>query len=914
MAYSWSTDDCSDEELDDRFVYKYGKNRSRKGQSHRQRKYSDLHNDDFSEEDVFRKLVFSGGLSSVTQYIEDNSPGVTFKRWLKGRRKKISVYKKRNKPICIGPFLKEATLCFEHTSRNCRRLTCSHFHICSFYLNGICKRGRNCKKGHDFDNNHNQQIIENLELEEFSDREIRTIILCRYPQVCRTEACSLGEDCPYLHMCYNFIKNKCEVANCKRGHSLDTPHNKWVLRSYRMGRWSGEKLALLKALINMPRQQKQIDYSYQDTHQGFTSESEDMSCEETYPEQLSSLKAETYPKQQSTLKAETYQQQPSILRARNRNVEMFKDISTSSSVKNYDGHKKDICLDHLVRTCPASDCDKLHYNLPYLWQIHFLGEWMSFDEEENQSLEQRYCNMEDTAKGKIFSKGVKYEITLNFKEEYGTRSHLGSLRLYIRRLSTASFATENASLQRGSFHSQWRWYLKNDYQQWMLFDKDELQFTLEKKYVTGQKSYLFTRESHKFKYRISFADWEQKNLDTLKVRKILRRPVFVSRTDIVSQQFPERLRVVFSDPHPPEWSSLDLAHEFELIELGESHTEFSRVKTAFFANLDEKGINICNIYRIQNLALWNEYKMKKLNLEKTHAKKNGRLDERTLFHGTDSYDTCYGICTNNFDFRLSGKNATVYGKGSYFAASAKYSHNYTRGPVHLMFQAKVLIGSYTKGSGDMTCPPNIPGEGHRRYDSCVDNTTNPSIFVVFDRNQCYPEYLIAYQSKSTTTTAAAVQSTYQAVTNANQSVLGRTTHHTSIVHNRSTPLQSQSQSIGTASTNFPRSISSTSVASVDLNKQFQNRSQNQTSVSSIKSTASTADANGSYRAYPALGISTANTTTTGGPQNSVTSPSPPVSTVPHRTPSFRVVSQNTYPFENPGSNFAGKKKNGCTIQ
>lgn len=72
---------------------------------------------------------------------------------------------------------------------------------------------------------------------------------------------------------------------------------------------------------------------------------------------------------------------------------------------------------------------------------------------------------------------------------------------------------------------------------------------------------------------------------------------------------PERLRVVFSDAHPPEWSSLDLAHEFELVELEETHTEFSSVKAAFLAKLDEKGINICNIYRIQNLALWNEYKM-----------------------------------------------------------------------------------------------------------------------------------------------------------------------------------------------------------------------------------------------------------------------------------------------------------------
>lgn len=71
---------------------------------------------------------------------------------------------------------------------------------------------------------------------------------------------------------------------------------------------------------------------------------------------------------------------------------------------------------------------------------------------------------------------------------------------------------------------------------------------------------------------------------------------------------PKRLviQVVSSDPHPPEWNALDLAHDFELVELDETLTEFIDVKTAFSAELDEK---ICNIYRIQNLPLWNEYKM-----------------------------------------------------------------------------------------------------------------------------------------------------------------------------------------------------------------------------------------------------------------------------------------------------------------
>ncbi|XP_078703645.1 protein mono-ADP-ribosyltransferase TIPARP-like [Branchiostoma floridae x Branchiostoma belcheri] len=49
-------------------------------------------------------------------------------------------------------------------------------------------------------------------------------------------------------------------------------------------------------------------------------------------------------------------------------------------------------------------------------------------------------------------------------------------------------------------------------------------------------------------------------------------------------------------------------------------------------------------------------------------------DERKLFHGTDP-DIIKGICHQNFDFRLSGKNATLYGKGSYFAKKASYSHS-----------------------------------------------------------------------------------------------------------------------------------------------------------------------------------------------------------------------------------------------
>lgn len=53
----------------------------------------------------------------------------------------------------------------------------------------------------------------------------------------------------------------------------------------------------------------------------------------------------------------------------------------------------------------------------------------------------------------------------------------------VRRLSTVSFATENSPLQRGSFHTQWRWYFLNDHQQWVLFDKVRACWIVEQNYL-----------------------------------------------------------------------------------------------------------------------------------------------------------------------------------------------------------------------------------------------------------------------------------------------------------------------------------------------------------------------------------------------------------------------------------------------
>lgn len=61
----------------------------------------------------------------------------------------------------------------------------------------------------------------------------------------------------------------------------------------------------------------------------------------------------------------------------------------------------------------------------------------------------------------------------------------------------------------------------------------------------------------------------------------------------------------------------------------------------------------------------------------------------------------------------------------------------------IMFVALVLVGEYTKGSSSYVRPPP-KGKSRTLYDSCVDCERNPSIYVVFEKQQIYPEYLIDY--------------------------------------------------------------------------------------------------------------------------------------------------------------------------
>lgn len=90
----------------------------------------------------------------------------------------------------------------------------------------------------------------------------------------------------------------------------------------------------------------------------------------------------------------------------------------------------------------------------------------------------------------------------------------------------------------------------------------------------------------------------------------------------------------------------------------------------------------------------------------------------------------------------------MYGNGSYFAVDPAYSAGgYAKPDAQghkRMYQARVLVGDYTQGRAGMIAPPAKSGNAADLYDSVTDKANNPSMFIIFNDIQAYPEYLITF--------------------------------------------------------------------------------------------------------------------------------------------------------------------------
>ncbi|XP_025710676.2 zinc finger CCCH-type antiviral protein 1 [Callorhinus ursinus] len=397
------------------------------------------------------------------------------------------------------------------------------------------------------------------------------------------------------------------------------------------------------------------------------------------------------------------------------------DVESTGSSRMDDSGSKEICLDHLCRDCQVENCNKVHFHLPYRWQMRLANTWMDLQPMEN--IEKAYCDPQI----RTFSIGNKdidfQKMTCNFNP--------------IRRISTPSSVT---ALTNFVFATKWIWYWKNESDEWVEYGEEtgnQQASTIDSSYLESfflcYPAGVVPFQAGSQSYELSFAGMIQTNVASKTQKDVVRRPAFMSYKAV--QQIKNGLNCqpaqTPSDPLSstllPQWDFGSSG--YELLEIDNRCPEYAMISDYFKTSM--KNFKIEKIKKIKNTKLLNTFERKKMKM-------NNRV-EKILFYATSRIHV-ESICKNNFDWILHGTGETKHGKGIYFTKDAIHSHKNCQGDTKniVMFVARVLVGNFTQGEMGSTSPPPPP------YDSYVDIRLNPSVFVIFEKNQIYPEYVIEY--------------------------------------------------------------------------------------------------------------------------------------------------------------------------
>ncbi|XP_035381612.1 protein mono-ADP-ribosyltransferase PARP12-like [Electrophorus electricus] len=387
------------------------------------------------------------------------------------------------------------------------------------------------------------------------------------------------------------------------------------------------------------------------------------------------------------------------------------------------------CRFFIRKECNFRDkCIRVHYHLPYKWQVLDKNEQTWKDLQNVEEIERAFCNPAN-------------EISPGPQQVDFNTMMCGAAP--VRRLSTASSDT-NFILT-----TKWLWYWKNEKRGWTEYGQGDTKhatpFTsqeLENFYQSNPHSEVSVT-SEKHTYILYMKDMYQQNIHYKTKREIRRRPQFVSASEFNSKMKNESSSSFVLVPAHWDRGALP-SYSYKLVPLPRTDNEFLRIEKLFKETMPHYTVK--SIQRNQNSSLWKVFQWQK---EQMKARNGGQeVNERLLFHGTEQ-SRIDAICEHNFDWRICGIHGTVYGKGSYFARDASYSDSYSKcgNSCKTMFVARVLVGHYTRGNTNFVHPP-AKTSVNGFYDSCVDNETNPTIFVIFEKFQIYPEFIIEYDKES----------------------------------------------------------------------------------------------------------------------------------------------------------------------
>lgn len=208
-------------------------------------------------------------------------------------------------------------------------------------------------------------------------------------------------------------------------------------------------------------------------------------------------------------------------------------------------------------------------------------------------------------------------------------------------------------------------------------------------------------------------------------------------------------------------------------------------------NIRTNSISVTDVERIENVKLWYEYVHARETLLRNviggspfeHLNTMSRrgpvltstlfretltrelysdLNEVYLFHGTKP-ELVDNIKIKGMDPRHSS-DQSMMGRGNYFAESSTKSDQYAdnknnrREQGFHMFLVRVLLGNIylAKDRYQYKLPPctaclndECKNQNHEHFDSVVADIGGSLFreFIVYDANQCYPEYIITYNRK-----------------------------------------------------------------------------------------------------------------------------------------------------------------------
>uniref|UniRef100_A0A8C6CX49 Poly [ADP-ribose] polymerase n=1 Tax=Moschus moschiferus TaxID=68415 RepID=A0A8C6CX49_MOSMO len=395
--------------------------------------------------------------------------------------------------------------------------------------------------------------------------------------------------------------------------------------------------------------------------------------------------------------------------------------STISSTMN-EHSSNEICLDHLYKSCQLKSCNKVHFHLPYRWQMLLANSWVDLPFMED--IEKAFCDPKNCS-----ISVANYSI--NFQKMICDFNP-------VRRISTPSSVTKPAS---SLFTTKWIWYWRSGTDKWVPYGekKDNEQIAnidssyLESLFLSCPRG-IVPFQAGSRNYELSFQGMIQTNVASKTQKDVIRRPTFVSYWDVGQakrrqdhHQGQTSLEPFIKIYLPQPDTSVSVSNGFELLEIPNNTPEYAEVSDHFKASM--KHFKIEKIKKVQNPKLLKAFKSKKKEMKR---------EEQILFCATRRSNVA-SICENNFDWLLHGSLDTKYGKGNYFTKDAISSHKNCQFDSKniVMFVARVLVGNFIEGHMSYLSPP-------LRYDSCVDTRLNPSVFVIFQKDQIYPEYVIEY--------------------------------------------------------------------------------------------------------------------------------------------------------------------------